>query len=188
MAPLQVPNGSFSQFGPIWRPMALPYGHSGPGKWSQHITLDVPSPDPTLIHTDPPVCSRQGGVWPQKDHLWLFWAVFGHKMGQNGSKWLDQEWLPLDHDQTQPHWAYSIIGFHKIATSLSPPPLNTLWGAIRHHSQKNTIPDDCENILDFFAPRGLSLAWADTSPCRGIYVRIIKFDQGFPLQYTISQV
>ena len=120
MAPLQVPNGSFSQFGPIWRPMALPYGHSGPGKWSQHITLDVPSPDPTLIHTDPPVCSRQGGVWPQKDHLWLFWAVFGHKMGQNGSKWLDQEWLPLDHDQTQPHWAYSIIGFHKIATSLSP--------------------------------------------------------------------
>ena len=67
----------------------------------------------------------------------------------------------------------------------------TQWlraGAIRHHSQKSTIPDDCENILDFFAPRGLSLAWADTSPCRGIYVRIIKFDQGFPLQYTISQV
>ena len=119
MAPLQVPNGSFSQFGPIWRPMALPYGHSGPGKWSQHITLDVPSPDPTFIHTDPPVCSRQGGVWPQKDHLWLFWAVFGHKMSQNGSKWLVQEWLPLDHYQTQvtqPHGAYAIIGFHKIAT------------------------------------------------------------------------
>ena len=30
MAPLQVPNGSFSQFGPIWRPMVLPCGHSGP--------------------------------------------------------------------------------------------------------------------------------------------------------------
>ena len=142
MAPLQVPNGSFSQFGPIWRPMALPYGHSGPGKWSQHITLDVPSPDPTLIHTDPPVCSRQGGVWPQKDHLWLFWAVFG--------------------------------------------PLNTLRGAIRHHSQKNIIPDDCENILDFFAPRGLSLAWADTSPCRGIYVRIIKFGEGCYIEMALS--
>ena len=166
MAPLQVPNGSFSQFGPIWRPMALPYGHSGPGKWSQHITLDVPSPDPTLIHTDPPVCSHQGGVWPQKDHLWLFWAVFGHKMGQwikSGSHWIMIKLNPTEHIQA-------------------------LWGAIRHHSQKNTIPDDCENILDFFAPRGLSLAWADTSPCRGIYVRIIKFDQGFPLQYTISQM
>ena len=105
MAPLQVPNGSFSQFGPIWRPMAPPYGQSGPGKWSQHITLDVPSPDPTLIHTDPPVCSRQGGVWPQKDHLWLFWAVFGHKMGQNGwiksgSHWITIKLNPTEHIQS----------------------------------------------------------------------------------------
>ena len=105
MAPLQVPNGSFSQFGPIWRPMALPYGHSGPGKWSQHITLDVPNPDPTLIHTDPPVCSRQGGVWSQKDHLWLFWAVFGHKMGQNGwiksgSHWITIKLNPTEHIQS----------------------------------------------------------------------------------------
>ena len=59
MAPLQVPNGSFSQFGPIWRPMAPPYGHSGPGKWFKHITLDVPSPDPTLIHTDHIFVKRQ---------------------------------------------------------------------------------------------------------------------------------
>ena len=85
--------------------LALPYGHSGPGKWSQHITLDVPSPDPTLIHTDPPVCSRQGGVWPQKDHLWLFWAVFGHKMGQNGwiksgSQWITIKLNPSEHIQS----------------------------------------------------------------------------------------
>ena len=52
MAPLQVPNGSFSQFGPIC-------GHSGPGKWFKHITLDVPSPDPTLIHTDHIFVKRQ---------------------------------------------------------------------------------------------------------------------------------
>ena len=80
MAPLQVPNGSFSQFGPIWRPMAPPYGHSGPGKWSQHITLDVPSPDPTLIHTDPPVCSRQGGVW----HPLLKGGYTGHEKTYSG--------------------------------------------------------------------------------------------------------
>ena len=84
MAPLQVPNGSFSQFGPIWRPMALPYGHSGPGKWSRHIILDVPSPDPTLIHTDPPVWSHQGGVWPQKGNLWPFWRHMAPSDGHSG--------------------------------------------------------------------------------------------------------
>ena len=39
--------------------MAPPYGHSGPGKWFKHITLDVPSPDPTLIHTDHIFVKRQ---------------------------------------------------------------------------------------------------------------------------------
>ncbi len=37
-------------------------------------------PDPTMIHTDLPVWSHQGGVLPQKDHLWPFWAGFGHKL------------------------------------------------------------------------------------------------------------
>ena len=51
-----------SHLWPFWRPMAPSYGHSGPGKRSQHITQDVPCPDPTWIHTDPPVGSLQGGL------------------------------------------------------------------------------------------------------------------------------
>ena len=47
-------------------------GHSGSGKRFQHIVLDVPGLDPTLIHADPPVCSCQARLWPQKDRLWPF--------------------------------------------------------------------------------------------------------------------
>ena len=80
--------GIYGHFGPFRRPMAPPYGQSGPGKWSTHITLDVSCPDPTLIYTDPPVWSRQGGLWPQKGHLWPFWAISAPPCGQSGpGKW-----------------------------------------------------------------------------------------------------
>ena len=39
-------------------------GHSGSRKGSQHIAPDVPGRDPTLIHADPPVWSRQACLWP----------------------------------------------------------------------------------------------------------------------------
>ena len=39
-------------------------GHSGSGKRFQHIASDVPGLDPTLIHADPPVWSRQACLWP----------------------------------------------------------------------------------------------------------------------------
>ena len=57
--------------------MAPPDGHSGPGNRSQHIAPDVPGLDPTLIHADPPVWSRQTCLWPQKGHLWHFGAILG---------------------------------------------------------------------------------------------------------------
>ena len=49
----------YGLFGPFWGPMAPPHGHFGPGKRFKHIALDVPGLDPALIHTDPPVGSRQ---------------------------------------------------------------------------------------------------------------------------------
>ena len=49
----------YGHFGPFWGPMAPPNGHSGPGKRFQHIAPDVAGLDPTLIHADPPVWSRQ---------------------------------------------------------------------------------------------------------------------------------
>ena len=41
MAPLQVPNGSFSQFGPIWRPMAPPYGFPLHVPSTQNVNLGI---------------------------------------------------------------------------------------------------------------------------------------------------
>ena len=80
---------SGSQKGHLWPlepfrgPMAPPDGHSGPGKWCQHIDPDVPGLDPTLIHADPPVWSRQTCLWPQKGHLWPFGAILGPYGGLN---------------------------------------------------------------------------------------------------------
>ena len=72
--PAYGPKRSISgNFGPFWGPMAPPNGHSGPGKGSQHIVPDVHGLDPTSIHADPPVWSRQACIWPDVP----FMAIFG---------------------------------------------------------------------------------------------------------------
>ena len=52
--------------------MTPPNGHSGPGKGSQHIALDVPRLDPTSIHADSPVWSRQACLWHNRAIYGLF--------------------------------------------------------------------------------------------------------------------
>ena len=52
----------------FWTMMAIP----DPEKRFQHIASDVPGLDPTLIHADPPVWSRQACLWPQNDHYGIF--------------------------------------------------------------------------------------------------------------------
>ena len=72
-------------FRPFWGYMAPPYGHSGSGKGSQHIGTDVPGLDPTLIHADPPLWSRQACLWPQKGHFRQFWGSMVPPYGHSGS-------------------------------------------------------------------------------------------------------
>ena len=107
---------------PFWGPMALPSGHSGPGKWSQHIPPDVSWLDPTLIHADPPFRSLQASLWPQEAHLWPFgqflaikWAkMAGSKVCLFGSR-------PSSTQRTTYiHW------FSRKDNFEIPPPLNTL--------------------------------------------------------------
>ena len=102
---------------------ALPSGHSGPGKWSQHIPPDVSWLDPTLIHADPPFRSLQASLWPQEAHLWPFgqflaikWAkMAGSKVCLFGSR-------PSSTQRTTYiHW------FSRKDNFEIPPPLNTLW-------------------------------------------------------------
>ena len=97
------------------------------GKRSPLITLYVPCPDPTLIHTDPPVWSHQGGVWPQKGHFWQFSPVFGHKMGQNDwikkvSPWIKTFLSPMDqiHALVFTKWQLRIL-YRRLAG------INTMW-------------------------------------------------------------
>ena len=78
--------------------MAPHNGHSGPGKGSQHIVPDVPGLDPTLIHANPPVWSRQAYLWPQNDHLWPFWAVL-RSYGAPQWSFRTQERVPTHHSQ-----------------------------------------------------------------------------------------
>ena len=74
----------YGHFGPFWGPMAPPNGHSGPGKGSQHFAPDVHGLDPTSIHADPPVWSRQACLWPQKVHFCQFWGPMAPPYGHSG--------------------------------------------------------------------------------------------------------
>ena len=71
--------GPFGLFMASWPFLALldHDGHSEALKTFQHIASNVPGLDPTLIHADPPVWSRQASLWPQNDHLWPFWTILG---------------------------------------------------------------------------------------------------------------
>ena len=104
----------YGQFGPLWTSVRPPNDNFWRNKWYQTIALNVPHLDPTLIHTDPPVCSRQGDIWPQKGHLWHFWAIsapYGaplwpfriRKMVPTHHPGCAQPWSNLD-----PHWSTSL--------------------------------------------------------------------------------
>ena len=55
---------------------------------------------PPRSNLDPPIWGLQGTFWLDLPHLWLFGAVFGHKNGQKGQKFMGSTWISYFLNQT----------------------------------------------------------------------------------------